>query len=501
MAEVKLNIVDRVVNYFSPGAGIRRMRSRFFQSEAKGLMRKYEAAAHGRRTAGWKATSSSANTEIHQALVTLRNRSRDIARNNPYGESAVGKIADNVTGIGIIPTPVLSSRPQEKKIKQLWQSWAGETTCDFDGHLDFYGIQNLVMRTVVESGECIVRKRIINDKNLPLALQLQVLEGDFIDTMKHGPIDGGYIFYGIEFNTAGKIVAYWLYENHPGDNYNFNVTMKSNRYPASDIIHVFEKKRPGQFRGVPVGVASMLRMKDLDEYGDAQLIRQKIAACFTAFVTDSAQPITTTTATKGDELTEKVEPGIIQYLKPGQDITFGTPPAAEGYESFTKSQLGGIALGYGMDYVTFTGDLSNVNFSSGRMGWLEFQRKVGQWQWKTFVPMFCKKAWIWFEEMAAIYNHIRPGQNIQVRWSTPRREMINPEVETAATVDSYQNGLTSWSDAVLEMGNDPEDQIEKMKADKKLFEDAGLPIYTDKTQMAAKPTAGQLPAKKTPPEN
>jgi capsid protein len=34
---------------------------------------------------------------------------------------------------------------------------------------------------------------------------------------------------------------------------------------------------------VPFGHAAMLRLKDLEEFEDTQLIRQKIAACFTAF--------------------------------------------------------------------------------------------------------------------------------------------------------------------------------------------------------------------------
>lgn len=490
----ELNIVDRVINFFSPKLGNARLRQRMIHQQAQSFARKYEGAAKGRRTESWLAQSTSANAEINQALVTLRNRSRDLVRNNPYAKNAVRKIANNVVGTGIIPTAVLNSRPQEKKIKQLWKDWAESTQCDYDGHFDFYGLEKLVMRTVAESGECIIRKRIVNDKSLPLPLQLQVLEGDFIDTFKHGPLsDGGQILYGVEFNAAGKIVAYWLYEQHPGDNYIFSFNIKSNRFPIEEIIHVFEKERPGQFRGVPSGHGAMLRLKDLDEYEDAQLVRQKIAACFSVFVTDTSVPLPGNNA-NADEISEMVEPGIIQKLRPGQGIAFAAPPQAEGFGEYTKNVLRGIAAGYGMDYTTLTGDLTAVNFSSGRMGWLEFNRNISEWQWQMLVPMFCNKAWNWFTQMSALYGVTRAGVLIKASWSVPKREMINPETETKATIDSYQSGLTSWSDAILEAGYNPEEQIEKMKKDKELFIKAGLPIYTDKNAMNAKqPTDAQQP--------
>lgn len=476
-----LNIVDRVINFFSPSSGTRRMAHRFAQQQ----VRRFEAAGHGRRRDNIRASSTSAQAEILPAVSTLRNRSRDLVRNNGYAKNAVRKIANNVVGAGIIPNPVISSAPQEKKLKALWKAWASSSDCDYDGHLTFYGIQKLVMRTVVESGGCFVRKRIVNDKKLSLPLQLQVLEPDFLDITKYdqGLPNGGFILYGVEFNKSNKIVAYWLWETHPGDT-TARFNLLSNRYPADDVIYVFEKDRPGQFLGVPWLHATMDRLRDLDEYEDAQLIRQKIAACFSVFITDSTPAIGV--AKTENDLTEKIEPGVIQYTKPGQGVTFASPPAAEGYGDYTKNVLRGIAAAAGMDYVTLTGDLSQTNFSSGRMGWLEFNRNINEWQWQMLIPMHCNKAWQWFIDMAAIFGYIRPNVPIAVDWTPPRREQINPEVETKAMIESIQNGIESWSDIQLQQGYNPEEQLEKMQKDKIAFEKAGLPIYTDKKAMNSK---------------
>ncbi len=484
--KTNLNLVDRVVNYCFPSWGTKRMYNRFVQQQAVGFLRQYEGAARGRRTDNWKALGTSAAAEIQTALFTLRNRSRDLVRNNGYGKNAVRKISNNVVGPGIIPNPVIKSAPQEKKLKAVWNAWANSTDCDYDGHNTFYGIQKLVMRTVVESGECIVRKRIVSDKNVSFPLQLQVLEPDYIDTTKfdQGLPEGGYIYYGIEFNKIGKVVAYWLFDNHPGDaSVRFNLT--SSRYPADEIIHVFEKERPGQFRGVPWLSSSMLRLKDLDEYEDAQLIRQKIAACFTVFISDNTPAIMGGAKTE-DDLIERVEPGIIEKLKPGQTATFASPPPAEGYGEYTRNVLRGIAAGAGLDYVTLSGDLTSTNFSSGRMGWLEFNRNITEWQWQMLIPMHCNKAWKWFTQIAAIFGYIRPNVPIEVDWTPPRREQINPEAETKALIDGMQNGVTTWTDVQLEQGFNPEEQLEKMIRDRNAFTKAGLPIYTDKAAMTAK---------------
>jgi hypothetical protein len=52
--------------------------------------RSYEAAQGGRLTAGWMSDANGPNTEIFTDLVKLRDRSRDLVRNNPIGARAMG---------------------------------------------------------------------------------------------------------------------------------------------------------------------------------------------------------------------------------------------------------------------------------------------------------------------------------------------------------------------------------------------------------------------------
>lgn len=467
---MKKNFIDRTIEFISPRRGAERLKYRYLNSAVEKEIRKYEAASGGRRTSGWKAINTSAASEISSALNKLRDRNRHLERNNPYAKNAIRELATNTVGTGIMATPSKEGigKNIEKRLRKAWNAWADSTKCDWDGHLNFYGIQMLAMRTVALSGECLIRKRF--DKEV--GLKLQVLEGDFIDTTKHELSfgDGGYIYYGIEFNSNGQVVAYWLYEEHPGDA--FRTSTKSNRVSADEVVHIFEKERPGQFRGVPMGVASMLKVKDLDDYEDAELVRQKIAACFSIFITN-ADPIPGVDSIS-DELTEKVEPGIIQRLRTGETIEFASPPTTTGYESYTKNVLRAIAVGYGMDYVTLTGDLSMVNFSSGRMGWLKFQRYIVQLQWNMLVPMCCNKIWEWFIQIAAINGIVKPDTEYPVRWTPPRREMIDPSKEIEAMITAIRGGLMSWPEGLRELGYNPEDVLAEMIEAKKLFDEAGV---------------------------
>jgi lambda family phage portal protein len=465
-----MNWLDKAVAWVNPEAGKKRVQSRLALQMMDKSLRKYEAAASGRRTEGWVTTGASTNQDIINALPKLRERARELVKNNPYGKNGIRRIANNVVGTGILPTPIGLPEAEAEKIKQAWKLWGEKTACDFDERLNFYGLQKLVMRTVAKCGECIIRRVRTKYVKGKIPLELQVLEPDFLDSTKNeiNLANGGYIMSGIEYNGKGKRVAYWLYKRHPKE---FFADLTSDRVDVKDIIHVYELEDPGQVRGVPFAAPSMLRMYDFDDYEDAQLMRQKIAACFSVFITenDNLDPVS------GEyEPLERVEPGIIEHLPPGKTVSFAAPPAAEGYDAYSRQVLQGIAAGMGVSYEALTGDLSNVNFSSGRMGWIEFQRNVDDWQWVMLIPTFCDKAWEWFVEAAALAGYAKPGATIEVSWTAPRREMIDPSKEVKALSELVRNGFSSWHSAVKSLGENPDEVMAQLTKDAQAFDKAGL---------------------------
>jgi lambda family phage portal protein len=479
-----MNILDSFIGFVNPSAGARRMRNRYAMDQLDKL-RRYDAAGNGRRFDGWKTGNVSANRELEMSLSKLIARSRDLDRNNPYAKRAVERIADNVVGMGIRPT----FSKDVAKLRKAWKKWAeGDSKeCDFDGRMNYYGLQWLAMRTVAESGSCIIRKR-RTDKNKKsgIPIQLQIFEPDIIDTTKNFDViasagnTGGYCIQGIEFTGEGKRKGYWLWEKYPTD---LGIhSLESKLVPAEDIIHVYQLERPGQCHGVPFGSAGFLRLRDFDDFEDAELVRQKIAACFTAFVSESADYSTGTT--KKNSLTERMEPGIIQKINPGEQVSFSNPPTKEGIDAYSRQVLQGIAAGYGVTYEALTGDMRNVNFSSGRMGWLEFQRTISRYQTQMFIPLFCSESFAWFLEGAQVAS-IYGKADLDADWTPPRREMIDPQKEIAALSAAVRNGFQDWGEAVTELGYEPETILERIEKYNKLFDEKGIVLDSDPRKTAA----------------
>ena len=333
------------------------------------------------------------------------------------------------------------------------------------------------MRTVAMSGECLVRRIVKREKGALIPLKYQVLEPDYIDTAKDGMIyQGNEIRQGIEVDSDDRRVAYWLFKQHPGDN-RTRFDLNSMRVPVAEIMHIYEEERAGQLRGVPFGVSSMIRLKDLDGYEDAQLIRQKIAACFTAFVTNPLEGNPAMRQSSDETQPDRIEPGRVEYLGAGETVTFGNPPEAQNYDVYTKTVLKGIAAGFGVSYEAMTGDLSGVNFSSGRMGWLEFQRQLTDWQQDLIIPQFCKLAWNDFMRFLIIQGKVQTAS--KATWTPPRREMIDPSKEIKAMQEQVRNGFMSLPDMIQQLGGDPDVVMAEIAKANKLIDKYGLVLDSD----------------------
>lgn len=454
-----MNALDRVIAAVAPRAALKRAQARM----ALNIVRAYEGASKGRRTDGWRTRSTSANSEIRKALPLLRDRARDLVRNNPYAARGVGVIAANLVGYGVKTAIQAPNKKAAKTLQAAWLAWAESTECDADGMHDLYGLQELVARGIVESGEMLVRRRWRRASDgLTVPMQLQVLEPDFLDTSREGALsNGNVIIQGIEIDKLGRRVAYYLFDEHPGDGWSFSRgSFTSHRVPAADILHVYRMDRAGQLRGVSWFSPVILRLRDFDEYEDAQLVRQKIAACFTAFVYD-AEVASESTGASGDmDLSERLEPGAIEFLPPGKTITMNAPPTVQGYSEYTSVSLHAIAAGLGVPYESLTGDYSQVNFTSGRMGRAEFHALLDVWQWKMFVPRMCGGVFGWFVEAALLAG--LPAQGATAKHIAPRRTLVDPTREVPSIIKAVRAGLQSMPNAIREMGIEPETMLDEI---------------------------------------
>ena len=475
-----MNILDKVVSFFDPKAGAQRAYHRHYISFME--KRHFEGASKTARTKGWKRPNTSANGANQGKLSLLRSTARDLVRNNPYAERGVAGIAGNIVGTGIrlkLRHAKKNKKLQKQATDSIW-NWAHTKKCDYDGDLDFFGIQNLAMRCIIESGEVLARR--VWTKDLPkdiLPFQIQLLEPDFIDDTRNQILpNGNKIIQGIEYNKKNKRVAYWLWTSHPGDSVIGLSDFKSERVDAADIIHVFDKKRVGQIRGYSWFAPVIVRLKEFDDYEDAQLVKQRVSAAWCAFVHDSnvqdgATGLSSTKAPEDSQL-DFLTAGVIEHLPPGKEIAFANPPQVTGYNDYTINILRGAAIGMGGNYEMMTGDYSQLNFSSGRMGWIEFQRAIERWRKDIVINGLCEGVFAWIEEAAPLI-----GLNLtdfERSWTAPRREMIDPTKEIPAQIQEVQGGLKSLSTQIMENGDDPEEVFAQIAEDKATLAELGIEV-------------------------
>lgn len=473
-----MNWIDRATRTIAPRWTLRRMRARL---AGELLERTYDAASSGRRTQGWRRSSADANASIGPHLARLRESARDLIRNNPYAESALSTIVDHTVGWEI----TAKANPFSQRVQDTWDAWAGTKACDADGIHDFAGLQKLVMRTVVESGEVFVRRRLrLPSDNLPIPLQIQVLEPDFLDTGKDAMLlpNGGHIRQGIEFDPLGKRAAYWMFREHPGSGIH---SSSSSRIPADSIRHVFRSNRPGQHRGLTWYAPTLLRFKDLDDFEDATLMKQKIAACLAVITSD----IDGTAPQLGTEETtdniDSLEPGAILNVAAGRSIEVVQPPRVDEYADYTRALLRSNATGLGVTYEDMTGDYQDLPFSAARMSRLRHWARVDNWRWNLLIPQFCDPVWYWAMELAAIgQNGVKGFEVIPAPiWTPPPPAMVDPDKEGLAYQRNIRSGLMTWSEAVRERGYDPDTVLAEMAKDNEKFDKLGIVLDSDPRKM------------------
>jgi lambda family phage portal protein len=294
----------------------------------------------------------------------------------------------------------------------------------------------------------------------------------------------------VEFDVLGRRSGYWLFPEHPGSANFAGVGGASRRVPAESILHVYKQSRPGQVRGPSWFAPVLLRFKDFDEYEDATLMKQKIAACLAVLTSDvdGTAPSLGTADTTQEPQIDSLEPGMILNVPPGRSITTVDPPTVREYADYTATSLRAIATGLGVTYEDLTGNYAGMPFSAARMSRLRHWARVEDWRWRTLIPQFCDPAWAWAMQAAQIMG-LREAPAAE--WTAPPAPMIDPANEGLAYQRNIRTGIMSLSESLRERGYDPEAVLAEMAKDNALLDKLGLVLDSDprKTTQAGNPSA------------
>tara|TARA_R100000231_G_scaffold3174_2_gene5843 strand:+ start:2095 stop:3567 length:1473 start_codon:yes stop_codon:yes gene_type:complete len=458
--------------------------------------RRYAGAALSRLTEGWVSGNTSADAEIKTSLRKLRDRSRQLCRDNPYAKQAKRTTQINVIGQGIklqCNVPSLRGRKKDKRLSMMidkaWREWCKRDHCDVSGQKSFFMLENMMVGALVESGEVffrIIRKKFGKSK---VGLALEIIESDLVDDDYTGKVlrKGNEWRMGIEVDRFGRPQRYAFLNRHPGD-YFFKDNYTEQKHTivnASEIIHLFLPERPAQNRGVPFFSSIMDDMHQLSGYESAAVIRARAGASLMGFISSTEGELEADDVEAEQRLTD-FEAGVFKYLNPGEEITVPNISSPDSqYESFVRAKIRRFASGLGVSYETISRDFSETNYSSSRLSLLEDRE-----HWKMlqtyFVENFHQRIFEEFLDAAVLSGvlnlpdyELSPERYASPKWQTRGWSWVDPKKEIEAFRLGEAAGYYTKSQITSMLGIDFEDNVEQIKAEKETLNDIGVQLDLD----------------------
>lgn len=503
------NAIDRVLGYFAPGRALSRLRSRAVLNamDSSG----FTAPSSARRSMrGWNVSANSADTDTLPKLTELRAASRDLAMNSPVAAGALERYRTNGIGYGLtlqsqVDRDVLGLSPEEaerwqQETEREFKLLAESKDMDAARTLDFYRMQSLAFVSSLESGEVFVLLPHIPRPNMPYDLRVRILESDMV-CQPYGIPDTRKIRSGIETDDNGAPVTYHIAGKHPGDMYGFSTSDNTwTPVPAygavsgkRNVLHIFDQRRPGQRRGVPIFAPVIEQLKQLTRLSDAELMAAVIASFFTVFIKrvgagDSMglgetyapdQQVVNATHRADDAYLKQLGSGSMVELDDGEDISVAEskrPNAA--FDPFFVSIVKQIGCAINLPF-----EVLMLHFTASYSA----SRAAIEQAWRTFICRrvnfsrdFCQPIYEEFLTEAVLRGRIKaPGFFLDpaIRkawcgslWQGPGKGQIDTLKETKAAVMKINANLSTHSKEAAAIDGDDWDRV----VDRRSFEEHKL---------------------------
>lgn len=420
----------------------------------------HNAATFNRLTADWiNMGGASADAVVKADMRALRDRARAERRDNPWVARYAQLQRDGILGAhGImlrVAAPNTRGGVNERvsdTTKQQWSVWCRDYA-DASGRLTCDELAGQAIDTWKVEGEAflqIVAQPI--DVN-PFGMALLALDADQIDEKfnKGADRNGVEIRMGVEIDRYGRRLAYHVWSSHPDDG---GRDRKRTRIPAEQIIHLGRSSRPGQTRYLSPLAPVLLDLRHLRGMQEGVLVLQRTAACKMGFwvPNDNYQgPIDPEPGQQRVQM--EAEAGLIDQAPYGFDFKNWDPgQPSESYEPFTKNVLRSVAAGLGVAPSSLTGDMSEANYSSMRVGMLlerEGYRADQQYVINAFYrPTYA--AWAYWSQLTGAVR--QPADITAIKWQPRGFSWIDPQKDATADLTRVAAGVDSLTRQAQEQG-------------------------------------------------
>lgn len=480
-----MNIADKVINYFSPSTGVKRMAHR----EAAKIVNGYSehgASVDKNSTRGWRVNSGSAKEDIDTHTKTLRERSRDLYMGGGIATGAVKTLNTNVVGSGLKLNSQIDyeflgmshdqAQDWKRNVRREFDLWADSINCDATRVNNFYELQQLSFLSQLMSGETFVLLPTKQRAGTPYELCIQLIEADRVNN-PDGSLFNDKMINGVEIDSFGEVIAFHFSKNHPGSKSLFlkNEWTRVERFGKitgrQNVLHLMEMERPEQRRGVPMLTPVIEQLKQLSRYTDAELMAAVINGMYAIFIEsdnegspsgDLGGISTQDQQDVGGEYDNDIQigNGAVNFLNPGEKMSetkVGRPNAAfDGFVTSICRQVGAaLEIPYEILLKHFTS-----SYSASRAALLEAW-KMYRKKRDGFAADFCQPIFEeWLAEAVAKGRVRAPGffndpairkAYCRAEWNGPSQGQLNPVQEVKASIMKVEEGFSTREKETVEL--------------------------------------------------
>lgn len=525
--DVEWNLLDRLIERVAPVTAGRRLQARLGHALTASTYGwgggGYKGAStSSRNLRGWQPQGGDADAQILGDLPALRERSRDLERNEPIAGGAINTTVSHVVGTGLslqsrIDPAILGLSDEQAEAWQAdtqakYELWCNSAWCDIAEKQTVYQQQGLALRSVCVAGDHAVLLTRNPKSPLPIKLALQHIEADRLCNKDRAP-DTATLVAGVRMNAAGAPVAYQFASGNPQRRGAralqalswVEVPARGAASGRRNVLHLFERLRAGQTRGVPMLAPVIEPLKQLGRYTDAELTAAVVSGLFTVFITTEgnttilpnavADGSGTAAATGNSGATKwdaKLGPGAIVEMGKGDQVTSANPGRPNSnFDPFVTAIIRQVGLLLQIPYEVLVKHYT-ASYSAARAALLDawrFFRARRDW----LATEFCQPVYeAWLDEAVATGHVSAPGYFadplVRLAWANatwvgdgpgaidPLKEALAAEKRVGLTIS------TLAQESILHDGVDWEQKLRQRQRERQKLEAAGLPDPSEQLQ-------------------
>ncbi|DAB41133.1 MAG TPA: phage portal protein [Sulfurovum sp. UBA12169] len=500
---VHMNLIDRAVNVFNPAAALDRVRSRMhMQVLADSGYIATKSGKRSMRSANFKAQDSDADDL--KDLTKMHGVSRDLFRNHPIVHGAMGTMKYNIIGAGLTVQAQLDNdflglseeeaRAWEVKAERYFNFWAQSQNADAEHTSDFYELQAIALTGTFISGDVFAALPYIARKDSPFSLAVRLIEADMCSN-PNGDKDSKKIAGGVENDDNGAPLRYHFSSSHPSMRagvkwVGVDVFAENGR---RNILHVFEKVRPYQRRGITMLAPVIEPLKQLGDYTQAELTAAVVSGLFTVFIKTESGELPNGydgDTTDADDTSEiNLEAGSVIGLAHGESIETANPNRPNtSFDPFVSAVLRYVGAALHIPYEVLVKHFSS-SYSASRGALLEAW-KMFRARRVWFAAKFCQPIYEEVIKEAVLLGYLpAPGfiDNPMIMkaycgaaWNGPGQAQLNPYQETRAAKMKVEELFSTRTKEAAEMnGTDFNANAKTAKQETNIYKDTGIMAVKD----------------------